>query len=756
MKENKKAFYKFWSWTTKHDWSWVLIGYIVINIIFMNAFWRELVFDQSKVGARYGEVFTAEWAMDQVYRNIISGNNPFVTSPAILYPFGTDYVSTDSGNGFLFLFLRSFLSPHQSLSVIVAFGLLLASLGMYVLLRKLKIKRMTSFVIGSMFAYMTFLMPRLGHLNYMAIYVFPWMYYFLISLLQKNSIKQKIIYSVFVGFLFVVTLYANAYYFIMLCISFLSLGLYLLFLRKGKIFKDIFSKYIEIITAFTAILFFGMPYFLQIYKTRLFEGLPKTEGWGGAIQFSSDLFGYIIPSIYSFFMHPVANFWGKNFVFAGGIFEQFTYPGMMIISAYLFLVFLFLRKKLPTKFQKNIAPFFIVSIVFWVLTLGPFLHVFGHWALTVDDGIRIVVPLPYILLHYVPFLANIRVPARLIVAFIFFAYIVTAYLIDFFLSSKSKKFIRFFYIGLFAVFIIDHYFYITTPATRFIPYRAYEYLKEQPDNMTVFQIPSTVRDGFVYFGSPDAIEFIEGQTIHQKPMVGGYLGRVPSFKRDYYVRNPFLGYIGRLIDSNISANGGLDRSDLAEWSTIGKEKSIDAIDFLDIKYILLDSRPEYSATLSAILSDFGYEKKLQDEYMSVIVREPSKKEFLSVQIGSPDDDMYLGAGWGARENKERWSGKRMSVMFKVENPRDFDLSFQAASFHTENNVDIYVNEVKVGTVSIPTNKKVFEIPFAKKYFKSGINTIHFISDNAYRPSDIIPQSEDIRAISNKFYNISLK
>lgn len=737
----------------------IIGGYILINVIFFHSFWSELFFDRSKIGARYGEVFVAEWALNEVYSNIISGHNPFGRSLSILYPFGTDFVSTDSGNGILFIFLRPFLSIHQSQSVLIAGGLLAASVGMYLLLRRLGIKKMTAFIIGAMYAYSTFLMPRLGHLNYLATYVFPWFYYSLVSVLLTKRLNNRILYAILTGIFFVITLYANAYYFIMLIISLIVLGCYFLIIRKRTIFADLLWYRLEIGVVFISILIFIFPWLQQLYKTGLFEGLPKTEGWGGAIEFSSDLFGYFVPSIYSYFLNSIGTFWGTHFVFARSIFEQFSYPGIVILVSYLLLIYQYWKKKLSAQLQRNIAPFFITSIVFWILTLGPFLHIFGHWGITVDDGIRIVIPLPYIVLHYIPFLSNIRVPARFIIAFIFFAYIVVSYLIDYTLSSKSKNFRRFFYLVLFIIFIVDHYFYITSPAERFVPFKAYSYVQKQKDNATVLQIPSVVRDGFTYFGSADDIEFIEGQSIHGKPMLGGYLGRMPSYKKEYYVRNPFLGYIGRLMDPNIEMNGGIDRSDLAKWQKIDMKKSIDTIDFLDIKYVLLDKRKPYAASTSALLSEFRYSEKMKDQYISVFVRQPSQREFLSVNLGAPGDAMYLGNGWYNEEegyHGYRYAGKRASVMFKVIKPRDFNLAFTSEGFYMSQRVTIYINEKKVNGIEIPIDKKSFMIPIDKQFISKGINTIYFISSSSYRPAEVIPGSEDRRQLSSKFFKISLK
>jgi len=38
-------------------WIFIFIGFAAIYFLFMNSFWRELIFDNSKTGGRYGEVY---------------------------------------------------------------------------------------------------------------------------------------------------------------------------------------------------------------------------------------------------------------------------------------------------------------------------------------------------------------------------------------------------------------------------------------------------------------------------------------------------------------------------------------------------------------------------------------------------------------------------------------------------------------------------------------------------------------------------
>lgn len=743
-------FKRLYSTIEKHHFLFIILAYFLVNLLFMHPFWRELFFDKSKIGARYGEVFVAEWAIDKVYQNITSGRNPFARSESVLYPFGTDFTTTDSGNGFFFVFLRPFLSAHQSLSVMVAIGLFFANMGMYLFLRKLRISKSVSFLIGLAFGYMTFLMPRMGHLNYMSIYVFPWFYFCGLSFFRESRKGIKILLSVGIALFFVLSLYLNLYYFVMILLSTSILIIYaLLFSRSCFLLKIKGSlKYIFLI--FLLIGLFLSPWLKALYETFLFEELPQTVGWGGAIEGSSDLFGYFIPSIYSYFLKGVTVFIGSHFQFAYGIFENFTYPGVFIIFTYMTLFILKLKNKVPNKLYLSIRPYLCVSIIFWILTLGPFLHIFGKWSWLN----KVSIPLPYIFFHFLPFMANIRIPGRLIVAFIFFSYIIGGYLFDYVLKTKTHIFRTILFVAFLTIFIIDHYFEINIPPPHFIPNSLYNTIAKDQSNITVMEVPSVVRDGFTYFGNNDALGFIEGQQIHKKQVLAGYLGRIPYFKTNYYQRNPFLGYMGRLMDNNLAHNGGIEKNDFSNWKEIDLKRSIDSINFLDLKYLLIDDNKVFSGSISATFADLGFKKIQQENYFSLWKREPDKKEYLTVDIGGPDDDMFLGVGWNSRDSGFRYAWKKSSVLFKIYKPRKLNLVFNAMSFHEDQSVDIYINKKKVGRIYINQSLKDYTLPI-NEIFSPGINIINFRFTKTFRPANVIPGSKNRNQYSVKFTKISL-
>ena len=500
---------------------------------------------------------------------------------------------------------------------------------------------------------------------------------------------------------------------------------------------------------------FLLPWLKAVYETYLFSETPRTFGWGGAIEFSSDLLNYFIPSGYNrYYAHLIYALF-KDVQFVQIIYENFTYPGIIILIVYT-TYFVYYRKKISVKLKRRIQPFLIVSLVFWVLTLGPFLHIAGRWKLAVDDGIQLVFPLPFIILHYIPFLGNIRAPGRLIVGFIFFAYIVVAYLITYTMKRVSIRMRYILFIILFSIFIIDHRYTEGKLVEPYIyPHAIFNNIKDDPEEVNVLEIPFTVRDGFTYFGDLSAISMIVGQQIHKKPVLGGYAGRIPDYIKYYYQENPFFGYIGRKIDGGIEGNPIINQKDLLRWQTINIALSKKTADFLDIKYIILKNDMSYVTDLLRELKNIGYNKKLIENKHTLLVRIPQKTEFLKVDMQDPSNSLFLGLGWYPQEEKIRWSARRSAVMFKLYTVRDMNFEFMTASFHANQPITIYVNKRKVARMNVTTAMSKYTLSISKNFLKKGINDVHFIFDKSYQPSRVLSGSFDERKLGGMFTEINL-
>lgn len=353
----------------KHTLLFVVAGYLIVNLIFnYPIFWGELINDSSQNSAVIGEITATEWGMDQAYRRLLWFENPFQPINSILYPFSIDISTSDIGFAFHFLYLRPFLSPHQSLSLLVIINFFLANICMYALLRKLGISKLVAFLIGLAFGYMTFMTVRLGHLTYSLYYLFPLFFLFLLHFFSAKNGKWKIIYTLSTAFLFVATFLQHIYYFIMLILALMALGLYYLISNPQQSFKIVRKNIGYAVLGVISIAFLLIPWFIAVREILIFSEPPKSVGWGGAIDFSSDLLGFFIPSTYNYYYGWLVDVLIQKFdiAFARGIFENFTYPGVIIFLGYAYLGFLLFRKKIKRKNFRGFAeicfwPFFITT-----------------------------------------------------------------------------------------------------------------------------------------------------------------------------------------------------------------------------------------------------------------------------------------------------------------------------------------------------------------------------------------------------------
>lgn len=723
----------------------------MINVWFNYGFYWKAILDKSNRSITVGEIKQSQWGMEKIYLNIIKGINPFSQIKEILYPFGLDIVMADAGQAFYFLLLRPFFTVQKSLLITVVLGVLFANIGMYLLLRSLNINKTTSFLLGFSYGYTTFLLPRIGHPGYISsIFLFPWFHFFLIGFLKKNSLPKKIFFMLSACFIFALTLWQNLYYFIVLILSLFFLFLYF-FIKKRKYFiKSLLQNSLYIFGSFVIIFVLLYPQGKIIYETLEFSEPPRPIGWAGAIEYSSDLFGFFIPSFYNYYYGNLIVNLTKNIEFAANIFENFSYPGILIMLTYLFIIIF--RKKIPKKVKEQISPFFITSLGFLVLTLGPFLHIAGRWWIQLENGIKLVFPLPFIILHYLPFLGNIRAPGRLIIGFIFFAYIVSAYIMNVFLKDKSNRFKTIFFVLILALIIIDQRPIMSTT----LPFEKkindiYKVVGNDKEKSSLLEIPFGVRDGLTYFGDFNAVGLTASEPIHNKYIIGGYAGRIPDYIKEYYINNPLIGYVGRIIEGpDIVSNPSMLQDDPTKWETLNIKEGLKTIDFLDIKYVITDDKKLYISKIFDVLGELGYEKKVTVDNLSMWEKKLEKKEYFPTEIGGNGDELFLGFGWYLKETGFRWSNRRSSLLFKINKKRTMSFSFNVASFLTKRSVEVYLNKNKIGKFNIDTNVKKYDVILPEKYQTEGINTIYFIFDKSLSPSKIFANDLDTREISAKF------
>jgi hypothetical protein len=160
-----------------------------------------------------------------------------------------------------------------------------------------------------------------------------------------------------------------------------------------------------------------------------------------------------------------------------------------------------------------------VVIVFFVWAMGPYVSVLG-----IHTGLHS----PQLLLRYVPIVANARLPGHAILLVALAIAILVAIAIASSRLGRSRT-----WAGAMLALILIEFWPRPMPLMPLERPAVYEMLAAAPPG-AVLEIPVGIRDGFGAEGRIDS-SVLYYQTIHGKPIVGGYVSRLPpSIVREFH------------------------------------------------------------------------------------------------------------------------------------------------------------------------------------------------------------------------------
>jgi hypothetical protein len=179
-----------------------------------------------------------------------------------------------------------------------------------------------------------------------------------------------------------------------------------------------------------------------------------------------------------------------------------------------------------------------VAVVFAIWAAGPILTIAGF-----DTGLK----LPEILARFLPFVANARMPGRAMIG----VSMALAVLIAVGLRDARGAMRRPAVVWLIAALVAFEYWDAPIALTRLEYPAVYEVLAASPPG-AVCEVPFGVGDGLASAGSQDRRTLFYA-TIHGHPMVGGYLGRMPTGVDLRYDALPVVGSLLRLSSGRTGA-----------------------------------------------------------------------------------------------------------------------------------------------------------------------------------------------------------
>lgn len=729
---------------------WLSLGiicfvYLILNILFNFVIWQQIFTpERNDVLTIQGESFIHEYFAEVIRGNILNGKNPFTPAANIFYPFGWDFALDDVTviNGLFFLFLRPFFSLHQSLMLIVVTYVFLSNIAMYGLLRLLKISKKTAFLMGLVFGFTPFMAVRVGaHPSYTAIYLFPLLLTLFFLTIRSPRPIIKIFMAILLGITQAITFLTNFYYTVMIFLLVVCFLGYFIAARRERFFSFLKKEITYILLSTTTSMICLVPWFVKAYEFLRISNYAKPISWFDTIAHAADLIGIFVPNRLNPFYQPILKTLAGRAPGLINTFENFIYPGLIILISY--AAFIFWQKKLPASLKTKIAPFFYVSIAFWILTLGPFLHILGK---------KTDILLPYALINVTPFLQMARAPGRFIVIFVFLASIAAAYLIDYLLEKKYARKKRLFFLILLALFFFDQSYTITLPPTIYInlPIKTYQYLKKQKQGTPILEVPFDIRDGLKNLGHFYTPWLPWTQLIHQQPSFGLFGGRIEDNVFLYYKNNALFGPLAKLIDRDTT-----DHAQVASAFNVKKMKI--SLDFFGVEYALIKNNEKYSKFVHPLMSQLDFKKVKTDNNYDLWYRKINPKDAPDFQFNTDNDDLFLAGGWGEKEKTGRWVVGKQAIILINEQANNL-LSYQTLRFRTKTlaqpqSFKIYVNRYFVKKITLTNKLKDYNV-YLYPYLKKGFNIIIFKFAKTHQPSKLNPNNSDTRPLAAFFSAIS--
>ena len=207
------------------------------------------------------------------------------------------------------------------------------------------------------------------------------------------------------------------------------------------------------------------------------------------------------------------------------------------------------------------------TVFFGVLSLGPFVHV---------GGLNLYVPTPWALLRYLPIVGAARMPTRLAAVVMFGVAMLAAFAVRELRARSPRP-------GLLAAAVSALLVFELLPAPRSVHSaevpNVYRIVAADPRPLVLLNLPFGFRDGMSSHGhSTSTAQYF--QTVHEKPIVGGYVSRLPA--------NDVADYLRRQVTSALI--------DLSEGRSLTPERRAAVVrrahemrDVLNIGYVVANT-----------------------------------------------------------------------------------------------------------------------------------------------------------------------
>ncbi len=537
-----------------------------------------------------GDAAMFVWNVDHFASAVRHGTSLFYADDLVL-PVGADLRAHTYTPilGALGLLLRS---PIGALALGIAASFVLSGLGGYLFARRFLERRALAVIAGAVFAFCPYKLARLlGHFNleltttipFFALVVLDWHLEHPVAATGVAPMPRPRVWLA-ASLLLLVTL-ASDFYCTYFCL-WIALSTVLLRLVERYPLRASRRKVIAVLA-----LTLGA-------STALVETYFALGGQaGGAFGYSADLVGYLLPSS-SHFLVGGPRLAALNTRLRNGTIEHEVYAGVTIVAL---VGALFLSRALKLREPRER----------WLAWLGATFLLLASPVIRVG-GIRLL-GLPHAVLNMLPFIGNLRVPARFSVVTMLVAGVLAMVALERVVLPRLARSVRVLAVAATALLLFLEYRrapFSTLTAADVPP--IYADLAARPAG-ALLEIPFGLRDGHKSVGA-ERTSAMWFATVHHKPLLGGMVARLPAATFARYEQHPLLGPL-------LAAQG--DKPTPLVPAAIPRARVDAFIEEVNLRYVLL--RPEargtvLAAAVGALFNDRIAETRVDGEWTLWVLR----------------------------------------------------------------------------------------------------------------------------------------
>lgn len=607
-------------------------------------------------------------------------------------------------NNVLTLPVQAVIGPVGAYNTAILLGFVLTGYGTYLLVHAIIGHPGVAGAAGALCTFAPFHMARLwdGHLSWVTMQWIPLaMWAIIVALSPARTSRSSRMLMIIIAAVFLTLVSLNSWYHAIYSMIFVVL---LAAVRLPRALRDGTwrTQLMTLLLIGGLCAIFLAPILvptLQIYQA------TQTSSGGGwdrlTIVHSADLLDWFFPS----YLHPI---WGSS----AEQWHNLMHPGIWgwVITPGIGVMILALIGSITNWRDAKPWVWMVGAIV--ILSFGPQLHI---------AGFNTHIPLPYALLDIIPGVGMARRPNHLVIIALPIIALLAAYGMRTLLARGWRGEVA---LLLLSSMIILEYAVPPAPALPLFVHPVCAELAEEPG--AILELPVEHRS---------AVPMIN-QTVHHRPIVTGYLSRSPDIP-PFVQRVPWVRALWEqqapLTPDIIPA-----RPDDA-WQ---------ALDFYDIRTILVWHMRMTPKTLP----------QLETLFQRMLPQlEPQQRAELTMyqvpEVANPRPLIYLGRGWGAREEQDghvwRWMEHEADVILTNPFPHttNVTITMTLESYQHPRPLTLALDEHPLATMEIPREAQTRTLFLL---LPPGEHTLRFQSSAAAR------DSQTDRALSLSWTQIAIE